>query len=206
MDLPSMKWKPLMPSISPYALYRTKLEQEAFVPIRMPDRIDGAMLTNKQAAYDHIGKTFTTMKDDMKSGKTEIDRINYALGSYLHQNRGTANLRGLMGDLLEAGFRAPIGAFPSEYLHDLHGRVQLAAKNGNAGNLSASEVKLLDHWQKLKDAGLDPVWLDAKQKQESWVGADKTLESYATRLSGLLTQTGNAAKSAQTAAGYKKTA
>jgi len=174
LDLPVMKKDtPSSPTANPYAAYRTNLEPEAFAPLRFPDRIDGEMSRNDGIrSNERMTRLFNdTFKnnEDRRTGNTDIDRVNYALGDYLHQQQGYSNVRGLVNNALEAGLLAPMGAFPKEYLVDLYGRMPFnSRKNGNI-DISPQEAKLIDHWQQMKDKGMDPMWIDEKNKKASVV-------------------------------------
>lgn len=182
LDLPVMQQKKGGgPGPSPYAAFRTANEEEEFSPVRLPDRIDGSMLTSGERSNELTTKLFKIEMDSAKkSGGTETDHVNYAVGMYLHRQRGIANLRGLVSDLVEAGLRAPIGAFPDDYLHDLYGRMALSVRHGGKGiGISPEELTLVDHWQQMKDKGMDPVWINDKNKSASWVADDKQILFYA---------------------------
>ncbi|MFN7113629.1 MAG: DUF6782 family putative metallopeptidase [Alphaproteobacteria bacterium] len=176
LDLPVQKAALALPvQPNPYAGYTSTLETPPFAPIQMPNRLDGSRLTNGMRSNESTTELFNNAIKAMKSGFTDTDRIHYVVHSYLHNNAGIANIRGLVSDLLEAGLRAPIGAFPEEYLFDLRARATLSVrfhKDGQDSSLSPHEVKLLDHWQQMKDKGMDPVWIDAANKQASQVAKD----------------------------------
>lgn len=173
LDLPVAKTeKPAVPAANPYARHASKLEPETeFAVIRLPNRVDGSKLTNGMRSHESTTQLFGDIMKNMNTGGTQTDRINYSVGQYLHHNRGVANVRGLVGNLLQAGLIAPLGAFPEEYTFDLCKRVMLSVRehNGRPADVSPHELKLLDHWQQMKDKGLDPMWIDAPNKQASWV-------------------------------------
>jgi hypothetical protein len=176
LDLPVQKTAIVLPALpNPYAGYTSKLETEAFTPIQLPNRVDGRSLNNGLRDHEFTTKLFNDAFKAMKSGATDTDRIHYVVNDYLHRNAGIANVRGLMDNLLEAGLRAPIGAFPEKYLFDLRARATLSVryhKDGQGSDISPNEAKLLDHWQQMKDKGMDPLWIDASNKQASWVAQD----------------------------------
>lgn len=176
LDLPVQKaLPPVAPPLNAYAGYRSKLEPEAFAPIRMPDRTDGSRLSDGMRSHENTTQIFTEAFAKMKSGATDTDRIHYVVNHYIHQNKGVANVRGLVGNLLEAGLLAPIGAFPEEYLFDLYKRATLSVRmhvDGRGSDIDPREAKLLDHWQQLKDKGMDPIWIDAANQKASWVARD----------------------------------
>lgn len=190
LDLSVQKATPNLPALpNPYAGYTSKLETEAFAPIQMPSRLDGGKLTNGQRSNESTTQIFNDAFKAMKSGATDTDRIHYVVNSYLHQNARVANVRGLVGQLLEAGLRAPIGAFPEKYLVDLRARATLSVrmfKEGHGSDISPQEAKLLDHWQQMKDKGMDPVWIDAANKQASWVAKDGHSDVYEKEVLGYL--------------------
>ncbi|MDP2206569.1 MAG: hypothetical protein Q8K65_09710 [Alphaproteobacteria bacterium] len=190
LDLPVQKSALALPALpNPYTGYTSKLETEAFAAIQMPHRLDGSRLSNGQRSHESTTQLFNDAFKAMKSGATDTDRIHYVINSYLHQNAGVANVRGLVGNLLEAGLRAPIGAFPEKYLVDLRARATLSVrlfKEGQASDISPKEAKLLDHWQQMKDKGMDPVWIDAANKQASWVAKDGRSDFYEKEVLGYL--------------------
>lgn len=190
LDLPVMQQKPSsMPKPSPYGAHHSQLEPEAFTPIRMPDRIDGDIGSDGVARNAFFSKYFTDMKTNMPSGQTEIDRVNYTVLTYISHNKGIANLRGLVGNLLEAGLRAPIGAFPYEYLQDLWGRAVSGVRYPEAENrssLSPQELKLFGHWKQMQENGMDPMWIDKDNKQLSWVARDSTQNFYGQMLADMI--------------------
>lgn len=182
LDLPlATEKKKLPPPQNPYAQHASKLEGEAFAPIRLPHHMDGSKLTDGTRSHESTTKLFNDMFNDMKSGKTDTDRIHYSISQYLHHNRGIANVRGLVGNLLEAGLRAPIGAFPEEYVFDLYGRATLSMRGDNPGknpSLDPAEIQLFEHWQQMKNSGMDPVWMNPDNKKASWVSNDGGTDVY----------------------------
>lgn len=72
-------------------------------------------------------------------------------------------------ELLSAGFRAPIDAFPQPYIFDLLGKIRGASQRGFEQNtlarpgLSVDEISLLTHWRGLARAGVSPL-VDANRK------------------------------------------
>lgn len=178
------KPEPRLPN--PYKPFLSELTgPDVFEPIVMPNRIDGGYFTTGERHHAFISEFMAKEVGGMKSGRTEMDRMNYSISSYIHMGAGRGNLRGLVGDLVEAGLRAPVGAFPQEYLQDLYGRMYSAARAGVTGDnspLSRQELKLLSHWQDMKDRGLDPVWISSDMKAQSYVGNDKMIENYAGHL------------------------
>ncbi len=186
LDLPVMtqgKLPPLLPN--PYKSFSVGLNEEAFSAVVLPHRQDGRALANGQNTNAHMTAYFNAELSQMKSGATNVDRIHYTLAGYLHQNRGIANMRGLMSDVLEAGLRAPIAAFPEEYLFDLHGRIMLGIKSANPVRdmaVSPQELQLLDHWKQTKAAGLDALWGNDKVKNDSWLSKQGNDHHYADRI------------------------
>lgn len=183
LDAKALTQKPEPRLPNPYKPFLSELTgPDVFEPIVMPNRIDGGYYTTGERHHAAISAFMEKEVGGMKSGRTELDRMNYSIGTYLHRGAGFANRRGLVSDLVEAGLRAPVGAFPSEYLQDLYGRMYGAAREGVTGDrspLSRSELKLISHWQDIKDRGMDPVWISAEMKAQSYVGDDKMIESYA---------------------------
>jgi hypothetical protein len=177
----TQKPEPRLPN--PYKPFLSELTgPDAFEPIVMPTRIDGGYYTTGERHNAVVSAFMQKEMDGMKSGRTELDRLHYSINTYLHRGAGYANQRGLVSDLVEAGLRAPVGAFPQEYLQDLYGRMYSAARAGVTGDnspLSKQELKLISHWQDMKDRGMDPVWISAEMKSQSYVGNDKMVESYA---------------------------
>lgn len=177
----TQKADPRLPN--PYKPFLSELTgPDTFAPIVMPNRIDGGHYTTGERHHAVISAFMEKEVGGMKSGRTELDRMNYSIGTYLHSRGGYGNQRGLVSDLVEAGLRAPVGAFPSEYLQDLYGRMYGAAREGVTGDrspLSKQELKLISHWQDMKDRGMDPVWISEEMKTQSYVGNDKMIESYA---------------------------
>jgi len=190
LDLPAQKETPLAAAPpNPYGRYTSKLEAEPFSAIRLPDRIDGSKLSNGMRSNESTTQIFTEAFRNMKSGATDTDRIHYVVNTYLHQNAGVANVRGLVGNLLDAGLRAPIGAFPEKYLFDLYKRVTLSTRmhaDGHGTDISPQEAKLLDHWQQLQNKGLDPIWIDAANQKASRVAHDGGNHFYEDHLRALL--------------------
>lgn len=177
----AQKTEPRLPN--PYKPFLSELTgPDVFEPIVMPNRIDGGYYTTGERHNAAVSAFMQKEMDGMKSGRTELDRLHYSINTYLHRGAGYANQRGLVSDLVEAGLRAPVGAFPSEYLQDLYGRMYSAARDGVTGDnspLSKQELKLISHWQDMKDRGMDPVWISAEMKSQSYVGTDKMVENYA---------------------------
>lgn len=173
LDLPAAApEKPAAPQANPYARYASKLQpDEQFNIIQLPDRVDGSRLSDGMRSNENTTRLFADIMKKVGAGGTQTDRINYTVGQYLYQNRGIANVRGLVGNLLEAGLIAPLGAFPEEYTFDLCKRVMLSVRenNGRAADVSPQELKLIDHWQQMKNKGLDPMWIDGANKQASRV-------------------------------------
>ena len=184
----TQKPDPRLPN--PYKPFLSELTgPDTFAPIVMPNRIDGGHYTTGERHHAVISAFMEKEVGGMKSGRTELDRMNYSIGTYLHSRGGYGNQRGLVSDLVEAGLRAPVGAFPSEYLQDLYGRMYGAAREGVTGDrspLSKQELKLISHWQDMKDRGMDPVWISADMKAQSYVGTDKMVETYAVHLARAL--------------------
>lgn len=180
----TQKPDPRLPN--PYKPFLSELTgPDVFAPIVIPNRIDGGHYTTGERHHAVISAFMEKELGGMKSGRTELDRMNYSIGTYLHSRGGYGNQRGLVSDLVAAGLRAPVGAFPSEYLQDLFGRMYTAAQSGATGDtspLSRQELKLISHWQDMKDRGLDPVWISAEMKTQSYVGNDKMIEHYAEHL------------------------
>lgn len=180
----TQKPEPRLPN--PYKPFLSELTgPDVFEPIVMPNRIDGGYYTTGERHHAVITEFMANEVGGMKSGRTELDRLHYSINTYLHRGAGYANLRGLVGDLIEAGLRAPVAAFPQEYLQDLYGRMYTAAQRGATGDnspLSRQELKLISHWQDMKDHGLDPVWISKDMKAQSYVGSDTMIETYAKHL------------------------
>lgn len=180
----SQKPEPRLPN--PYKPFLSELTgPDVLTPIVLPNRIDGGYYTTGERHNAVVTEFMAKEVGGMKSGRTELDRLHYSIDTYLHRGAGYANLRGLVGDLIEAGLRAPVAAFPQEYLQDLYGRMYTAARTGVTGDnsaLSRQELKLISHWQDMKDRGMDPVWISADMKAQSYVGTDKMVESYAGHL------------------------
>ena len=78
----------------------------------MPDRIDGMMMTDGNRANAYRTEVFNDEYNRMKTGGTDLDRVNFTVSQYFYNNRGGGNYRGLVSGLVDAGLRAPIGAFP----------------------------------------------------------------------------------------------
>jgi len=186
LDLPAAPpEKPAAPQANPYARYASKLQpEERFNIIQLPDRVDGSRLSDGMRSNENTTRLFADIMKKVGTGGTETDRINYTIGQYLYQNRGIANVRGLVGNLLDAGLIAPLGAFPEEYTFDLCKRVMLSVRenNGRAADVSPQELKLIDHWQQMKNKGLDPMWIDGANKQASWVANGGKEDVYARML------------------------
>lgn len=207
LDLPVASGEKIMPPpLNPYARYTSKLDTENFSPICFPNRIDGQKLTNGMRTHESTTQLFHDAFKNMQSGKTDTDRIHYTISTYLHDNRGIANVRGLVSHLLEAGLRAPIGAFPEEYVFDLYGRATLSMRGNNPGqnpSLNPAEIKLFDHWQQLKDSGMDPVWINAENKKASWVANDGGTDTYIKQVQRMLKDSPLAAQSSPAPASLK---
>lgn len=186
LDAPlrDLKPQPVLPN--PYKAQVSDLSgRDDFQPIILPSRIDGAGLTSGRKLNAEVTQFMADAMKNMRSGRTDTDRLNYCITDYIHRGAGTANLRGLVGDLLEAGLRAPVAAFPQEYLHDLYGRMYRASEAGSTGDnspLSRQELKLIRHWQDMQDKGLDPVWINKENKAQSNVGSDREIALYAGHL------------------------
>lgn len=186
LDAKASTQKPDARLPNPYKPFQSELTgPDVFEPIVMPNRLDGGYFTTGERHHAFISEFMAREMGGMKSGRTEMDRMNYCISNYIHMAAGRANLRGLVGDLIEAGLRAPVGAFPQEYLHDLYGRMYTAARMGATGDnspLSRQELKLVSHWQDMKNRGMDPVWISAEMKANSYVGTDSMIEHYAGHL------------------------
>ncbi|MEZ0260448.1 MAG: DUF6782 family putative metallopeptidase [Alphaproteobacteria bacterium] len=184
----TQKPEPRLPN--PYKPFASELTgPDVFEPIVLPNRIDGGYYTTGERHNAVVTEFMAKEVGGMKSGRTELDRLHYSINSYLHRGAGYANQRGLVSDLVEAGLRAPVGAFPQEYLQDLYGRMYGGARTGAIGDnssLSKQELKLISHWQDMKDRGMDPVWISADMKAQSYVGTDKMVETYAVHLARAL--------------------
>lgn len=195
LDLPALEKEPVAEkaTASPYGQFRTKTEiaADTFQPLKQPDRIDSAQgrLTTGETINSFVTTRFAGELGEMKSGKTELDRVNYTIMMQLTDGRRTGNLKGAVSGLIDAGLRAPIGAFPQEYLQDLYGRIRMAQQSGATGDRSPvtrSELKLLEHWQEMKEKGLDPVFIDKQTKEQSWVARNDQILHYAAHIQRLL--------------------
>jgi hypothetical protein len=168
---------------NPYRAFHSALSgYDTFEPIVMPNRLDGQTLTSGGKLNAEITQYMANEVRNMKSGRTDTDRLNYSITNYIQHRANTANLRGVVGDLLEAGLRAPVAAFSSEYLTDLYRRMYTASDVGSTGDrspLSRQELKLIRHWQDMRDNGLDPIWISKENKAQSFVGDDREIAHYA---------------------------
>lgn len=143
-------------------------------PVIMPDRIDGGMLSDGQRSNASTTQRFMSEMERNRSLPIhDMLKINYAVDRHVREG-------GAVHDLLRCGLRAPIGAFPIDYIRHLGARLQAsgaqAYKLGEWGNLAAEEKELISHWQKLAKEGHDPVWLKAPPQGEI---IDTTLQTYA---------------------------
>ena len=154
-------------------------ETKPFSPVVMPSRLDGIGGTDGRRAHERTSEYFGKIVKGMNTGGTDLDRLSYSVDEYIHQNRGISNIRGHVGRLLDAGFLAPVAAFPADYLNDLARRCYGGGGSKfaqTAPDLSAEELKLFDHWRTMADKGMDPMWGDEKTKEKSWINGDRDLE------------------------------
>jgi len=155
-----------------FAAADARIAEPEFQPIVLPCRLDGSLLTSGETSHAWTTKAFGEIFTGMKSGRTQIDRLNYSIDQYVRHS-SSGNIMARVGSLLEAGLLAPIGAFPPEYLHDLVRRLHDAAQTKHASDISnpirPREVRLFRHWQEMAMKGYSPAWLDKQTEAESYV-------------------------------------
>lgn len=151
---------------------RAKMSPPPFQPIVLPARADGMRLTSGETEHSLATRMFTEIHTGMKSGRGEIDKLNFSICQYV-RDVGTGNIASRVGNLVEAGLRAPVGAFPPDYLFDLAGRLRDAGKlrysDGVSSPIRPWEVSLFQHWQAMAMEGMSPAWINAKYESENFV-------------------------------------
>jgi hypothetical protein len=100
--------------------------------------------------------------------RTPVEHLSLSIG-YLAYDRyrqhGDDAPKHAARDLVDAGLRAPIAAFPASYVADLVNRLETGARKADSGMndlFTRPERDLFGHWQALADKGIDPVDGEAK--------------------------------------------
>lgn len=168
---------------SPYAPTEQKGES-TFSIISIPTRIEGARMAGAQTENSYTTEIMQKLVNERQDGACSLDRIHHAATEYFAKNASSHNMRGKGGALLEAGLLAPIAAFPDSYVNDLYRRVSLSAeiKPGKHPDVDPKELKLIAHWQELRDRGLDPIFGDADTKKKSFMQYDQETIFWAQQL------------------------
>ena len=80
-------------------------------------------------------------------------------------HRSLLNNQGKVGEMLDVGLKAPMGAFPQEYLTDLCRRVKETSSDQvqdqskfTAARITPNEIKLMEHWKEMQSNGIDVMW------------------------------------------------
>ncbi len=113
--------------------------------------------------------------------RTSTEHLFLAMTGFMQASPGQTAVAASR-KLVDAGLRAPIAAFPAEYLSDIASRLQQGVRADTMGRdelFIRSERALFGHWQKLAAAGLDPVdgALKARGQPSRWVPADAAVQA-----------------------------
>lgn len=151
--------------------------------ITLPYRLDGEKDTRGTTRYEFATTRFKKSYDRMaEQTQSPLDQIEFAVSEYCHK-WGSGNIMHDINTLLEAGLRAPINAFPPEYVFDLAKRLQLSADHPLSPteqimSLKPAEVQLINHWKDMAAEGLNPLWIDKKNGNMSFYGRDQEKMAY----------------------------
>lgn len=157
--------------------------KETCEPIIMPFRLDGEKDTRGTRRYEFATTRFKETFDHMgKQTQSPLDQVEFAVSEYCHK-WGSGNIMYNVNTLLEAGLRAPINAFPSDYIFDLAKRIQLSADHAispteKLTSIKPAEVELIKHWQNMATEGLNPLWIDKKHADMSFYGREQLKMAY----------------------------
>lgn len=135
--------------------------EEPFKAIQHPERYDEHFIGGK-ARYAETTEFFQRHYKHYTAYESELDKISLAtqeIGSY-----NTQNMYGVVTDLVEAGMRVPIAALPFEYTLLLCRNAKRTVETGEMA-FSQTDLKLIRHWQRMSDKGLDPVYGSAELKE-----------------------------------------
>ncbi len=195
LDLPVMKNSPrAAPAASPYRGTISDGSEAAFQPIVPPRRIDGHKNSSTDVRRSNAIHTDSLLASYQKmegGANNDLTRWNFATSEFFYNNEGFRNGHGRGTALLGTGFLGPIAAFRDDYVESLYARVVIAAENNAPveNNLAPEEIRLFAHWQRMRDEGMDPVWIDAETKKDSWVLKDRFANEYSNALAMLVTTT-----------------
>lgn len=139
---------------SPFALQEKGTDTQ-FQPIKFPDRVDGHELTSGVKSNANIKEVFGKYWNDACNYPSQLDRMNISIWLYNHD--APNNIRGSMGDLIEAGLRVPIAALPQEYLIHLSRCTKHLAETSRS-DFSKQDITLMQHWKDMADNGYNPVY------------------------------------------------
>jgi len=161
-----------------------KTSETPLVPITLPYRLDGPKDTRGRPHYQFVTERFLEHHERKESSHNPLDKIEFAVTDYLHCC-SSGNIMGNVSTILEAGLRAPINAFPPDYLFDLARRIRTSSEHElrpdakHSSSFTPAELDLMQHWQDMAAAGLSPLWIDDTHKQQSFYGAGDEKMAYA---------------------------
>jgi hypothetical protein len=125
------------------------------------------------------------------AGASPVEALSSALFSIqgrTNHARSTAQIE----TLVDAGLRAPMAAFPQDYLSHLTRRVKDASEVKDHGKTSgiftSGEDKLIRHWQDMQRKGIDPVFGVAAGKPASHAAIPGNDIVFANALVGVMTR------------------
>ncbi|GEM_PF-1207569 len=152
-------------------------------PITLPYRIDGDRDTRGTARYEFATSKFKEIYEHMGiQTQSPLDQVEFTVSEYCHK-WGSGNIMHNVNTLLEAGLRAPINAFPSDYIFDLASRIQLSADHAISPTqtmtaIKPAEVELIKHWKEMAAEGLNPLWIDKQHADMSFYGREQLKMAY----------------------------
>lgn len=199
LDLPVAAPARITATVSPYRGEKLGGTEKEFTPYVMPHRIDGYKNSTSDDLRSNERMTLSLQDciDNVRAGNTLLERLHFATTEFVHRHSAFTNIHGRSGVLLSTGFKAPISAFPDDFIFDLYKRTIIGSEHNSAEgkSITADEVRLFAHWQEMRDRGLDHVWGDATMKKDSWMIEHRFEEVWHGALASLTQQ-----KPAETAA------
>ncbi|NCO03463.1 MAG: hypothetical protein GW903_04655 [Alphaproteobacteria bacterium] len=157
--------------------YTRDQRSDDFQMIRHPERHDykGYELRSSKSDHTITTENFAKAYDDYKDCYGgELNRLSLAV-EYAYRN---GNMRGSVASMVEAGFRAPLAAFPQEYIMDLCKMVQHVEQTGEMPQYSDAELQLFSHWKQMAERGLDPVYGTEELKETATLFDDQSKGYY----------------------------
>ena len=73
--------------------------------------------------------------------------------------------------------RVPIAALPFHYILDLSKKSNDLVETG-LSSFSATDLKLMRHWEKLAEQGIDPVFINSKLEKETQIFTDESTKHF----------------------------